>query len=295
MAKLPEQKDPTLEAMATEMELAMNEPARGHLGASMIGDACMRKLWYSFRWTATPAFEAATLARFDDGHRSEAIMADRLRLVREIELHTEDADGKQFGFKDCGGHFAGSADGMIRGLLQAPKTPHIWEHKCCNEKKVAQLEKLKLEHGEKQALMHWDAIYYAQAQVYMHYFGMTRHYLTCATPGTRDVTSVRTEYDASYALSLVAKAEQIIASEVPPTRLTERKDDFRCKWCTFKEQCHYDAICAENCRTCRHSRPVDSGWHCLKQNLPIDLETQRLGCGEFQPIDGLITLTEVAA
>lgn len=295
MATLPEPRDPTLIAMDTEMEIAMNDMPRGHLGASMIGDPCMRKLWYSFRWTVTPAFEASTLSRFDDGHRSEAIMADRLRLVREIELHTEDAEGKQFGFKDCGGHFAGSADGMIRGLLQAPKTPHIWEHKCVNEKKWAQLNKLKLEHGEKQALLHWDAIYYAQAQVYMHYFGMTRHYLTVATPGTRDVTSCRTNYDASAAMSYVAKAEQIIASDVPPTRLTERKDDFRCKWCTFKEQCHYGAIVAENCRTCKYSLPVDGGWHCTQQNLPIGKETQYLGCGEFQPIEGLATLTEAVA
>lgn len=295
MAKLPKPDDPTLEAMKVELELALNHPPRGHLGASMIGDPCVRKLWYSFRWVSVTDFQFATLARFEDGHLSEDVMAERLRLVKELELHTEDEDGKQFRFTDFGGHFAGSADGLIRGLLQAPSTPHIWEHKCVNEKKFAKLNKLKDELGEKKALLEWDGVYYAQAQAYMHYFDMKRHYLTCATPGTRDVTSVRTEYHPSYALSLVNKAQGIIASSEPPTRLTEKKDDFRCKWCSFKEQCHFGMIVAENCRTCRFSEPVDGGWCCHEHRKMLDHERQRFGCERFSPIEGLKTLTEEAA
>lgn len=295
MAKLPEPKDPTLEAVATEYEIQRNEPPRGHLGASMIGDPCARKLWYSFRWVANPAFDAATLARFDDGHRSEDIMAERLRLVREIELHTKDETGSQYRFKDHGEHFAGSVDGLIRGLLQAPATPHIWEHKCVNEKRFAQLEKLKIEHGEKGALAHWDAVYHAQAQVYMHYFAMTRHYLTVATPGTRAVTGCRTDYSPSQAMALIEKARSIIASDAPPVRLTERKDDHRCKFCSFQAQCHYGGLSAENCRTCRHSEPVDGGWRCnFHGGGMIPLDFQRQGCSDYQPLPDLITLTEAA-
>lgn len=294
MAKLPEPKDPTLEAVATEYEIRRNEPPRGHLGASMIGDPCHRKLWYGFRWIAQPAFDAATLARFDDGHRSEDVMAERLRMVRELELHTHDANGNQYRFSDYGGHFAGSVDGLIRGLLQAPVTPHVWEHKCVNEKKFAQLEKLKIEHGEKGALAHWDPVYYAQAQVYMHYFKLTRHYMTVATPGTRNVTSVRTEYEPSHAMANVVKAEQIIASDAPPTRITERKDDHRCKLCSFLAQCHYKGLASENCRTCRYSEPIAGGWYCHNHETDLDADFQRLGCDEFQPIDGLHTLEAAA-
>lgn len=294
MAKLPEPKDPTLQAVDDAMQIMLSEAPRTHLGASQIGDPCMRKLWYGFRWTAQAVFPAATLARFQDGHRSEDIMAERLRWVNEVELHTMTEGGHQYRFTDCGGHFAGSVDGLIRGLIQAPKTPHIWEHKCVNEKKFAKLDKLKAEKGEKQALLHWDAVYYAQAQVYMHYFSLTRHYLTVATPGTRDVTSCRTDYDASAAMGYIAKAEQIIASDAPPTRLTEKKDDFRCKWCSYIEQCHYDGLVAENCRTCRFSKPVDGGWHCGKHSEMLTPEAQYLGCADFQPIDGVQTLTVAA-
>ncbi|MEO0437911.1 MAG: hypothetical protein AAF098_13480 [Pseudomonadota bacterium] len=295
MAKLPTPRDPTLEAMKVEVELALNHPPRGHLGASMIGDKCMRKLWYSFRWVSLTNFEFTTLSRFEDGHLSENVMAQRLRMVRELDLHTHAEGGEQFRFTDFGGHFAGSADGFVRGLLQAPKTPHIWEHKCVNEKKFAKLLKLKTEKGEKQALLEWDGIYYAQAQAYMHYFNMTRHYLTCATPGTRDVTSVRTEYNASYALSLVSKAQAIIASSEPPTRITEKKDDWRCNFCGYKEQCHFGMLASENCRTCRFSQPVDGGWYCHHHKKMLDHERQRDGCKRFLPIEGLSTLTEEVA
>lgn len=291
MAKLPEPADPTLQAVDDAMELEQNSKPRAHLGASQIGDPCNRKLWYSFRWARWPLFYAGTLKLFDDGHRSESIMADRLRRLPELDLHTETPDGHQYRFSDHGGHFAGSVDGLVLGLLQAPKTPHIWEHKCVNDKKFALLNKLKLEKGEKQALAHWDAVYYAQAQVYMHYFQMDRHYLTCATPGTRDVTSVRTNYNADHALPLVQKAKDIIASDAMPTRITDRKDDHRCKFCTFLEVCHYDHEVAENCRTCKHGRPVNSGWHCGLHDQPLDYDAQYEGCENWWPIEGLRSLS----
>jgi hypothetical protein len=294
MAAIPQTTDPTLLAMNDLFEIAQDSRPRSHLGASMIGDNCHRKLWYSFRWTANPVFYASTLYRFEDGHRSEDIVAERLRLVPELELHTHTPEGGQFNFKDHGGHFAGSADGFVKGLLQAPKTPHVWEHKCCNETKFKKLDKLKKDIGEKNALLEWDGIYYAQGQVYMHYFGMTRHYLTCATPGSRDITSVRTDYHPEFAKSIVDKAAGIIASDTPPTKITEKADSYLCKWCTFKEQCHYDAPIAENCRTCKHSKPVDGGWHCYKHNTPLDYQTQYEGCGDFVAIDGLPALERVA-
>lgn len=278
--------DPTLVALDDAMEIEQNGKPRGHLGASMIGDKCHRKIWYSFRWVAAPHFDAATLRRFDDGHRSEDIMAARLRTVNGIELHTEAEDGKQYGFKDHGGHFAGSVDGVIRGLLQAPKTPHIWEHKCVGEKGFNKLQKLKETHGEKGALVEWNLTYYGQAQVYMHYFQLPRHYMTVNTAGSRDHTSVRTDYHQPHAESLINKAQAIIASDTPPTRITEQKDHWECKFCSFARQCHFAEAVSDNCRTCRHSEPVEGGWHCHKHNAPLGRNSQLMGCHEWEALDG---------
>jgi len=199
MAPIPKTiPDPTLAAVDAAIETAENAQAsRPYLGMSALGQECSRALFYGFRWATAKAFDAVTIRRFQDGHRSEAIMIDRLRAVPCVTLWTEDpsGNGKQIGCVDLGGHLRGHLDGIIQGLIQAPVTPCVWEHKCVNEKKQAKLVSLKAEKGEKQALAEWDATYHAQAQLYMHYQGLTRHYLTVDSPGSRTTVSCRTEAD----------------------------------------------------------------------------------------------------
>lgn len=295
MAKAALSIDPTIAAIRAAMELAQDSRPRAHLGASQIGKKCSRALWMQFRHAAPVTFFADTLCRFDDGHRSEDIVAERIRMLPELELHTHDAKGNQFRFSDHGGHFAGSADGFVKGLKHAPEVPHVWEHKCVNEAKFRKLDKLKSEKGEGNALAHWDEIYHAQAQVYMHYFHLKHHWLTCATPGSRDLTSVLTEYSQEQAEYLIRKAGDIIASQTPPSRISDKPDYFECKWCDYIEQCHHKMIVDANCRTCRHSQPVDGGWWCNKHSKSLDFQAQRDGCPDWQVIDGLHDLETSAA
>jgi len=286
MAALPEiHKDPTLEAVhAAYQGWAAMESDRPYLGMSGIGHPCLRKHWYDFRWCSKQAWEAATLYRFDDGHRSEDIMAERLRLVDGLELQTLDpATGRQIGFRDHGGHFRGHADGIIHGLLQAPRTPHVWEHKSVNEAKFRKLIKLTEERGEKRALETWDNTYYVQGQLYMHYSGLKRHYLTCATPGTRDVTSVRTNYNSVVAKAFIERAGRVIQADTPPERVSGDPSFWLCKWCHHAELCHGDRVARVNCRTCLHATPVidgqDGTWRCdrLQQDLPVEVQ-RKSGC-----------------
>ena len=232
--------DPTLAAIDRELERReAGQPRRTYLGASQIGEPCERKLWYSIQPDVPrEAWEAATLRRFEDGHRSEAVMAERLRLVPGVELATVDANGEQFGFTDFGGRFQGHADGFIRGLLQAPVTPCVWEHKSVNEKRFAEFNKLKKNLDEKAVLQAWDPVYYAQGVMYMGYFDLTRHYLTVSTPGCRDVQSCRTDANPRMFDALREKARRIIEAEAPPARISERKEFYYCKWCQFREICH---------------------------------------------------------
>lgn len=287
MPALPRPADPTLLAVDTELELAQDTKPRPYLGASIIGDPCQRKLWFQFRWAARAAFDAATLKRFEDGHAGEAVQARRLRMVPGIELWTEDENGNQFGFVD--GHIRGHADGFIRGLKQAPKTVHVWEHKQVGEKSAAQLEKLKAEKGEKEALAHWNELYYAQAQVYMHYFKLTRHYLTCSTPGGRHTVSVRTNYDETHAVHYIQRAKAITTSLDMPGRLSDDPTHYRCKWCDFYATCHGAAGAiaplVSGCRMCKSSRPQDDGtWKCARFDVDIPEDKQRLGCDELEVI-----------
>lgn len=295
--------DPTLMAVDAAIEARGNaERARPYLGMSEIGRECARATWYGFRWCSPSNFDAATLRRFEDGHRSEAIMIERLRAVTGITLHTQSnlRPGEQIACSDIGGHLRGHLDGVIVGLIQSPATPHCWEHKATNEKKQATLLKLKAQIGEKQALAKWDATYYAQGQLYMHYQGLTRHYLTCDSAGSRTTVSCRTNADKQAAGALIERARRIITAQEPPTRISERQDWYQCRWCQHSEICHDGKPPEVSCRTCAHATPETDGdgrWSCARYHCDIGTTIQRQGaqCPSHVYIPALLRLEQVDA
>jgi len=172
-------------------------------------------------------------------------------------------------------------DGIIQGLYQAPKTTHVWEHKCTNEKKFKKMDNLKAEKGEKEALKLWDEVYYAQAVIYMYYMGFTRHYMTISTPGGREQTSCRTNANNKDAKLLIDKAKRIIESTEPLDKISDKPEFYLCGWCSFKQVCHHGAMPEINCRTCAHSTPEmdgDGRWSCALYKADIPVEFQRKGC-----------------
>lgn len=284
--------DPTL--VAADRALEVQEGAkerRQYLGMSQLGEGCSRKLWYSFRWAVRDIFDATTHKRFLDGHASEAVQADRLRMVGGVTLETvHPVTGQQFRYVDHDGHFSGHCDGKITGILQAPIKKHIWEAKAVGEKKLAEFRKIKAELGEKSTLKKWNPTYYAQAQLYMHYEGTDRHYLTVSSPGVRDWDSCRTEYDHALAVGLKAKAKRIIASQEPLERVSESPDWFECKYCPARGLCHEKEMPDRTCRTCLHSTPMPDGrWHCERWAIPdLTPETQQNGCAAHKYLPPLV-------
>lgn len=217
------------------LEEHASEPPRHYLGASSIGEECSRKLWYRYNGHKEN-FDAETLRRFSDGHDTEAKIIRWLERCPGIEIHTRTDTGGQIGFERFAGAFSGHYDGVGRGFPQAPKTWHIVEIKCVNEKAFKELEKLKAQ-NEKTAIELWKPEYYSQVQVYMHMEKLTRSIHIVATPGGRNLISVRTEYDKDHALAMLAKAERIINAKTPPERIGD-KTYFKCKFCSFREMCH---------------------------------------------------------
>jgi hypothetical protein len=270
--------DPTLEAAdAALVARSLEELPRLYLGMSSIGESCSRKSWYRFRFAGRETFDALTLKRFADGHRTEALVIERLKMVDGVTV-IDLIDGEQIGFSDLEGHFSGHADGEIIGILQAPKTPHILEVKCVEEKSFNKLKKLVSDVGEKQALRAWNSTYWTQGQLYCHYRSYKRHYLVVSTPGGRDWMGVRTDYDMASALREIEKARRIIKAQEPPERIGD-ESYFECKWCQFNGICHKDEFPDRSCRTCVHSTPIEEGnWHCDRWGKNLTLQEQIDGC-----------------
>lgn len=290
--------DPTLLAADRALEeLKSKDPRREYLGMSQVGDECDRFLWYSFRYAFTERYDAITLKRFLDGHSSEDVQAERLRMVKGIELETiHPVTKQQFRYTDHDGHFSGHCDGKITGILQAPKKKHIWEAKAVGDKKLAEFRKIKGELGEKDTLKKWNFTYYVQAQLYMHYEGTDRHYLTVSTPGVRDWDSCRTEYDHGFAVKQKARAAQIIKSQEPLTKVSEKPDWWRCKSCPAKAICHEGEMPDRSCRTCLHSTAIAGGtWHCDRWGKELTPEGQQAGCPAHKYLPPLVPGDVIAA
>jgi len=288
--KLPiAENDPMLDAMDAAQEAAQTkEKRRPYLGMSSLGNECIRQQWLGFRWAKLISFKAQTLRYFDDGHRTEDLIAQRIQAVPGVELQIVDEKDptRQIGWRDFGGHLRGHADGILTGLLQAPKTKHLWENKAVNDKKFAKLEKLK-KVNEKAALMLWDFVYYAQQVLYMDYEGLTRSWMTVTTPGGRKQLGVRTEADPAEAMKLKAKAERIIFSEEMPEAFSDTDKVPPCLFCELKGICRGRELAERNCRTCAHVTPERDGtWSCgfFKGELSKDLsyERQTTGCSQHR-------------
>lgn len=232
MVQIPDREDTTLDAVNNALEAEQSPYASKNIGFGEIGHECSRYLWYKINATEGERFNSDTLRIFRNGHEDEAAMAMDLRKVQGIELYTHDPerDNKQYKLDALGGRYTGRLDGVIVGLKQSPKTPHIWEHKSVGDKKFDALLKLK-------SLKEWNIVYYAQAQSNMYHAHLDRHYMTISTPGLRRVTSIRTELDKEYAASLVQKAKRIIEAKEPPERIGG-PDWYACKYCRFYDVCH---------------------------------------------------------
>jgi len=284
--------DQTLMRMNDALEQQYVSEQRGYIGASSIGAACDRRIWNQFHWVDSEKMSARSLKAIADGHHSEGVMADRLRLVDGISLHTHQENGEQFGFED--GHIRGHLDGIIFGLEHSQEG-HVWEHKCVNVEKFEKLIKLKVK-DETLALLEWDEIYFAQAQLYMHYFNIKWHYLTVCTPGSRNETACFTAYNPDAANHYIERANKIISADKPPPRISESASWFQCKWCPFTDNCHGEKPPAMNCRTCVHSTSTQHGtWVCELHHKELDKEVQKSGCKDHLHNPGLMPGTQTDA
>tara|TARA_R100000664_G_C2720449_1_gene114112 strand:- start:156 stop:977 length:822 start_codon:yes stop_codon:yes gene_type:complete len=226
-------------------------------------------------------FDALTLKRFADGHRTEDLIIERLRQVEGITLIDRDPEtGEQIEVADHNGHYLGHLDGEILGIKQAPKTWHVFEVKCVGDQAFAKFQKFKRDYHEKNVLKQWNETYYAQAQQYMMYRGMTRHYMVVASAGGRMWDSIRTDYDKGAAEYYSDRARQIIQNtHIIPDRISENASFYQCNWCEFNHICHHGHTPPRNCRTCLYSQTVDHGdWLCGFDDTIISKAKQRVGC-----------------
>ena len=237
------------------------QPPRGYLGGSEIGEDCKRKLWYRFRQARRPNFPGRILRLFDTGTREERRVISDLRSIGVEVLSLDPNTGNQWEIVECDGHLKGHADGVLLGLIEAPKTWHLFEGKTASEKYYKAIVK----HGVKKA----KPVYWAQCQLYMGGLGLKRCAFIVVNKNTDEIYLERIKFDPKAYKALIEKARSIIYVDSPPTRISSKPDFWQCRFCDMAELCHGVSWPDVNCRTCAHSTPIKGGaWSCARE-LPM--------------------------
>lgn len=275
--------DKTRDLIFSVHEKKADETPRTHLGASVIGRACERELWQSFRWVSNEKFDGRMLRLFETERTGKERICRELREAG-IEIVNKET-GYHFFYESYGGHLIGHADGVALGIPEAPKTRHLLKIKLLSADSFKKMRNQGVFKAKKEN--------YVQMQNDMAEIGLTRAIYIAVNKDTDDIYTERVEFDKAFAAEIKAKAERIIFSPLPPERISKDFENVPCRFCQFKNRCHAltEDLPAMNCRTCINSTPKDDGtWFCEARKETLTKEMQLAGCDRHVFIPALIPM-----
>jgi len=240
------------------IELFDEKEHRKHLGASLIGDPCKRKLWYSFRWCHREEFNGRMYRLFNRGHREEPAINKILRHIGFSVTDIDEVTGKQLRFSACDGHFGGSCDGVgyLPDRFKYPREM-LFEFKTSGDN---MFKKMVKEGVRKCKPVHFD-----QMCTYGKAFKIDYAIYIMVNKNDDRVHIEIVKLDWDRADALERKAAEIITATEPPERLSLNPAHMACKDCSMAGICHGGQSVEINCRSCRHSHPIEqSMWACDK-------------------------------
>lgn len=256
---------------------------RDHLGGSLIGEDCLRALWYSFRWATLKRHKASLLRLFNRGHLEEARFVAYLERIGAKVLELDPETGKQWRILDVDGHFGGSLDGIAYNLPGVekfgltPDDPVLTEFKTHGQKSFDSLVK--------DGLVKSKPKHYSQMQTYMVKRGIRLGLYMAVNKNTDELYVVWVEAAPQIGAHMLGKARDVIVSPIPMPRISNNPSWFMCRFCDHYNTCHKGEPMAKNCRTCAYSKPIEDGkWHCARWGAVIPSEHQRVGCDHWSEI-----------
>ena len=215
-----------------------SQEQRNYLGASMLGDECLRKVQLQYLGNKAPV-SAQTLRTFDIGHCLEDLVAEWLRIAG-FALKTRNENGEQFGFSIADGMLQGHVDGIISGIPEELKESGLrpqtlWENKSLNSK--------SWNDTAKRGLLVTKPLYFAQIQLYMAYLNLEQCLFTALNKDTSELYFELILLDSEAAQRYSDRAVQIIKASESNELLPCISSDpafFRCKMCGFKDVCRHN-------------------------------------------------------
>jgi len=200
------------------------EKKRDYLGASLLGEECDRKIWYTYNRVAV--IPSPRLQRiFDMGNIIEDYLINLL-IESGLEVWDKRPDGKQWGFED--GPIKGHCDGVIQGIPESSK-PHLLEIKSAKNSRFNEMKKKGIQSSNYQ--------YYIQAQVYALKLKLDKILFIVYNKDTSELYKERIDAEPILAEGMIKKGKEIVAMKEPPERAYHSATFYKCKWCDHREEC----------------------------------------------------------
>ena len=254
---------------------------RTHLGASIIGDDCRRRLWYIFRWARYEHFDGRMLRLFNRGHKEEERFIEWLEGIGGT-VHALTDEGKQYRISGVEGHFGGSLDAGAKlpqhytNKLGLPANfvlpPFLGEFKTSGTgSKFADLLK--------KGVALCKPKHYNQMCTYGRYYGFRYALYFCINKNDDDLYIEVVELDWQLGEDNLVKAHSVITAKEAPPKLSENPAHFECKYCHFSDICHWGQQPEKNCRSCKLAVAVENAqWFCTRYQQVIPADFIPKGC-----------------
>lgn len=245
------------------------------IGASSIGEECLRSLWLSWRAYDDKVFGGRMLRLFETGHLQEdRMIADLRRAGYDVWSHED--NGKQYTYTDETGHFVCKLDGVIKGVPGAEKTPHDLELKTHNRKSYDELKKKGVEKAK--------PFHYWQMQAGMLFSPLDRALYGALCKDDEDYHFERVKPDSEVQEGIRKKISTLLDARIPPVGISPDGKAFGCKWCDMREVCVGEKEPIRTCRSCIHAEVIkqDGIWACGLTGEVRTIDQQREACEEYE-------------
>lgn len=262
-----------LPMMHDAYEVSVHPELRDHLGASVIGEPCTRKIWFNFRGFGSSAVTPRLTRLFNRGHLEEARFHAMLQACG-VQTFFQNEQGKQYGYKR--GIFAGSVDGIALDVPDCPNETVLLEFKTMNDARFKQFvahDMMSFPTYENQCHVNMFCMNLFNKELLQNFDLMKKLYdgekkvtitktlFMAVNKNTDEIHAVIIPLDEDKARACIDKIPAVL-EDCYPEGLHNHPKYFDCKMCGFNKYCYENKEFPHNCRTCSLHKFNEDGTEC---------------------------------
>jgi hypothetical protein len=211
------------------------EPAREYVGASSIGNECLRSVQLGYmKVPPDPGrITGKALRIFQTGHEIERMVGEWFKMAGfELEILDPETN-KQFGFSVMDGEGEGHLDGILRSGPVPLAYPCLWECKGLNERNWQDMKKRGVAISK--------PVYAGQVAVDQAYLDLLNPAVfTFLNKNTSELAHELVPFDQPLAQDMSDRMYRVVENtrqQILLPRAFSSPDHYKCRFCDFSKTC----------------------------------------------------------